>query len=430
MLYAFRYFALVMGSFAYSTFSCSRPIYALTNETTRTLSYPFHGNSFLQKPTNFDSRKSHSQSTLVVNVVEIGKPEILREGKPRFKWVEIGHDITEAQKHTISQLPPNMTKRCKALMKQFICYNPEKTSLYHLLASWVRIMKPRRADWLSVLKELKNLDHSLLFQVSELALLEESFEPNVRDYTKIIDGYGKENRLQDAENTLIAMKRRGFICDQVILTAMVNMYSKAGNLKRAKETFEEIKQLGQPLDKRSYGSMIMAYIRAEMPNRGEILLKEMDAQEIYAGKEVYKALLRAYSMIGDTEGAQRVFNAIQFAGICPDIKLCALLINAFAVAGQSEKALIAFDNLRRAGLEPSDKCISLVLVAYEKEYKINNALEFLIDLERDGIMVGEESSGILAGWFRRLGVVEEVDLVLREYAAKEAGRKSSMHIKC
>ncbi|KAK7317163.1 hypothetical protein RJT34_01158 [Clitoria ternatea] len=105
----------------------------------------------------------------------------------------------------------------------------------------------------------------MAIKVAEHALLEESFEANVRDYTKIINYYGKHNLLEDAENTLVVMKQRGFICDQVVQTTMVDLYSKAAHLDRAKEYFEEIKLLGEHMDKRSYGSMIMAYISAGMP---------------------------------------------------------------------------------------------------------------------------------------------------------------------
>ncbi|KAJ1414882.1 Tetratricopeptide-like helical domain superfamily [Sesbania bispinosa] len=347
---------------------------------------------------------------------EIVKEEVKEVNHRRFRWIEIGHNITEEQKQAISKLPFKMAKRCKAVMRQIICFSAEKGSISDLLGAWVKIMKPTRADWLSVLKELKEMDHPLYLKVAEHALVEESFEANLRDYTKIIHYYGKDNQLEDAENILAAMKQRGFICDQIILTTMVHMYSKAGHLDQAKEYFEEIKLLGEPLDKRSYGSMIMAYIRAGMPEKGEKLLEEMDAQEIYAGSEVYKALLRAYSRIGNAEGAQRVFDAIQVAGIIPDDKMCGLVINAYGMAGQSQKARIAFENMRKAGIKPTDRCIASVLVAYEKENKLNTALEFLIDLERDGIMVGGEASGILAGWFRKLGVVEEVELVLRDFA--------------
>ncbi|XP_021281277.1 pentatricopeptide repeat-containing protein At1g01970 [Herrania umbratica] len=407
--------------------SCSFSTYPFINKIQKQIHPQSWGNRnpllFQERPAKFSSCKVKNQLEMASsNVEERGKPET-NEEKRRYNWVEIGPDIAEEQKQAITKLPFKMTKRCKALMKQIICFCPEKGSLADLLAAWVKIMKPRRADWLVVLKELKIMEHPLYFEVAELALLEESFEANIRDFTKIIHGYGKQKRLQEAGNILVAMKRRGFICDQVTLTTMVHMYSKAGNLKLAEETFEEIKLLGQQLDKRSYGSMIMAYIRAGMPEQGEVLLREMDSEEIYAGSEVYKALLRAYSMLGDANGAQRVFDAIQLAGISPDARLCGLLINAYQLAGQSDKAHIAFENMRRAGLEPSDKCVALVLAAYEKQNKLNKAWDFLMELERNGIVVGKEASGILAQWFKKLGVVEQVELVLREFAAEETDSK-------
>ncbi|XP_065859410.1 pentatricopeptide repeat-containing protein At1g01970 [Euphorbia lathyris] len=387
----------------------------LSIETTKPNFIQFLGTSLFQKPVNF---ATHVQQ--VVASVDDGGSKLEKE-KPRFKWLDVGTNITEAQKKTISELPPKMTKRCKALLRQIIChsYQTQGASLSDLLGAWARIMKPRRTDWLSILKHLKMIEHPLYLQVAEHALLEESFEANVRDYTKVIHCYGKQNQLQIAENVLLAMKERGFVIDQVTLTTMIHIYSKAGKLEQAEETFEELKLLGHPLDGRAYGSMIMAYIRAGMPREGEVLLAEMNDREIYAGTEVYKALLRAYCMAGDADGAQRVFDSIQFAGIPPDARMCGLLINAYLMAGQSQKALIAYRNMRKAGLEPSDKCNALALGAYEKDNNLDGALNFLIGLEREGIMVGKEASEVLAGWFRRLGVVKEVELVLREYVGKE-----------
>ncbi|XP_019055610.1 PREDICTED: pentatricopeptide repeat-containing protein At1g01970-like isoform X1 [Nelumbo nucifera] len=472
-----------MSFFACQMLSYSYPVKRTNTVILRTHHHIPWMKSSLQNPRILRSLKFSPRPIITASIdgEERGGDVRLKEERTKLRWAEIGPDITEVQKQAISQLPSKMTKRCKAFMKQIICFSPQKTSLSQLLDAWVKIMKPKRADWLAVLKEMRRMEHPLLLegrinndipfawftsrwgeikswrwatlglifgqtlrlangdvrlwfdrsslgnskvlgvslQVMDLALVQESFEANVRDYTKIIDGYGKQNRLHDAESVFQTMKNRGFTCDQVILTAMIQMYSKAGCLRLAEATFEEIKLLGLPLDKRAYGSMIMGYVRAGRPNHGECLLREMEAQKIYAGREVYKALLRAYSTIGDTKGAQRVFDAIQFAGIAPDIKLCALLINAYAVAGQSDDARSVFENLRNAGLEPSDKCVALMLAAYEKENKLKKALDLLIDLEKEGIMVGKEASEILVGWFRRLGVVGEVELVLREYSAEE-----------
>lgn len=340
------------------------------------------------------------------------------KGPPRrFNWVDVNsHHITEEQEEAITRIPVKMSKRCQALMKQIICFE-KGSSFSDMLGAWVRRMKPIRADWLSLLKELNNLHSPFYIKVAEFALLEDSFEANPRDYTKIIHYYGKLNQIQEAEKTLVSMKSRGFLIDQVTLTAMVQSYSKAGFHRLAEETFNDIKLLGEPLDYRSYGSMIMAYIRAGTPEKGEALLREMDSHDICAGREVYKALLRSYSMSGDPQGSKRVFDALQIAGITPDAKLCGLLINAYSVSGQSQNARLAFENMRKAGIKATDKCVALVLSAYEMEEKLNEALGFLVELEKDSIMVGEEASAVLARWFKKLGVVEEVELLLREFSS-------------
>ncbi|KAF8670382.1 hypothetical protein HU200_050684 [Digitaria exilis] len=334
--------------------------------------------------------------------------------EPRFRWDAFCSDLTESQERAIRGLSPKLPNRCKALMTRVVCLSPGDENLGPMLAYWVKAMKPKRADWLLVLKELKAMESPLLTEVLECALLENSFEPNVRDYTKLIHIYGKQKLLQKAEEAFHAMKGRGFPCDQVMLTAMMDMYSKAGDLTRAKEIFGEIILLGLPLDKRAYGSMIMAYIRADMLAKAEDLIKQMEDQQIFAGKEVYKALLRAFSYKGDSDGAQRIFDAIQFAGIVPDTKMCALLVNAYCLSNRIPEAVCVIRNMRSAGVTPCDRCIALVLGAYEKVNMLETALAFLTELEENGIEIGQEPSQLLAAWFRRLGVVHEVEQVLKE----------------
>lgn len=84
---------------------------------------------------------------------------------PRFKWADVGLNLTEEEDEAITRIPVNMPKRCQALMRQIICFSTQKGSFCHLLAAWVRRMKPIRADWLSLLKELKNLGSPFYIKV-------------------------------------------------------------------------------------------------------------------------------------------------------------------------------------------------------------------------------------------------------------------------
>lgn len=87
-------------------------------------------------------------------------------------------------------------------------------------------------------------------------LSEESFQTNVRDYSKLIDAHAKENCLEDAERILKKMNENGIVPDIVTSTVLVHMYSKAGNLDRAKEAFESLRSHGFQPDKKVYNSMI------------------------------------------------------------------------------------------------------------------------------------------------------------------------------
>ncbi|XP_078438121.1 tetratricopeptide repeat (TPR)-like superfamily protein [Wolffia australiana] len=343
-------------------------------------------------------------------------PSELFEEAPSFKWVDLNEpETSREQAAAIAELPPKMTKRCRALMKQIICLSSENAGgLPLLLSAWAKAMKPRRADWLSVLKELETSDNPLFLQVFQLALLEDSFEANARDYTKIMGFLGRTGRFHDAETVFLAMQGRDLVPDQVAMTLMVNLYSKAGKFDLAKEAFEKIRLLTDDNpDKRAYGAMIMAYVRAGMAEEGEMLLREMDSREISACREVYKALLRAYAMAGDCDGAQRVFDAVQLAGVVPDARLCALLIHAYAAAGRPAAAVSALENMRAAGVQPNDKCVALTVAALRELGRLDRAMTLLADLEKDGgDVIGRETSAALASWFGQLGLSDELSGIL------------------
>ena len=89
---------------------------------------------------------------------------------------------------------------------------------------------------------------------------EESFQTNIRDYSKLIDAHARDNRLEDAERIIKKMSENGIGPDILTSTTMVHMYSKAGNLDRAKAAFESLRTQGFLPDMGVYKSMILAYV--------------------------------------------------------------------------------------------------------------------------------------------------------------------------
>lgn len=89
------------------------------------------------------------------------------EARPRFRWDAFGSEMSESQQRAVRGLSPKLPNRCKALVARVVCLCPGDESLGALLAYWVKAMKPKRADWLLVLKELKAMESPLLAEVSD-----------------------------------------------------------------------------------------------------------------------------------------------------------------------------------------------------------------------------------------------------------------------
>lgn len=161
-----------MGFVASGVLCCSTQTSIRSNTIGRINQYPSKGVFFLQKVTSFENRELGFKPLLAVSNVAVNQKSSAENqvnDKPRYRWVKIGSDVTEEQQRAILKLPPKMINRCKALMQQIICYSPEKGSVSLLLEAWVKSMKPDRADWLAVLKELDRLNHPMYLEVMSLS---------------------------------------------------------------------------------------------------------------------------------------------------------------------------------------------------------------------------------------------------------------------
>jgi hypothetical protein len=88
------------------------------------------------------------------------------EEAPRFRWDDLGTDLSEPHEQALRGLSPKLPNRCRALMPRIVSLSPHGENLGVVLAFWVKAMKPKRADWLLVLKELKAMESPLLAEVS------------------------------------------------------------------------------------------------------------------------------------------------------------------------------------------------------------------------------------------------------------------------
>ncbi|GAA0141091.1 hypothetical protein LIER_02315 [Lithospermum erythrorhizon] len=327
------------------------------------------------------------------------------------KWEEVANKIHEAGKNIWPQEPKPISGKSKLIMEKILTLKVEEDPS-PLLTEWSSVLQPSRVDWMNLLNLLEEKNEHLCLKIAEQVLDEESFQANIRDYSKLIDAYAQENHLADAERILKRMSENGILLDILTTNILVHMYSKAGSLDKARQFFDSLKAQGIQPDKKLYSSMIMAYISSGKPDLGESLMKDMEIRDIKPSPEIYMALLQSYSQRGNFKASQRIINAMQLAGSQPTRESCTLLIEAYGQAGDSENARSSFDNMIKLGHKPDDRSMASMIAAYKKDNLLDSALNLLIHHEKDGFEPGIATYTALVDWLGEMKLIDEAEQIL------------------
>ncbi|MCD7455678.1 hypothetical protein HAX54_029131 [Datura stramonium] len=343
------------------------------------------------------------------------------------KWSEVADKIHEAEKIIWPQEPKQIAGKCKVITDKILS-SREEDDPSPLIAEWVELLQPSRVDWINLLDRLKERNARLYLKIAEHVLGEESFQTNIRDYSKLIDAHARDNHLEDAERIILKMSENGIVPDILTSTTMVHMYSKAGDPDRAKAAFETLRTQGFLPDAGVYNSMILVYVNAGDPKLGESLMKEMEARDLKPSKEIFMALLRSFAQHGDVNGAQRIATAMQFSGFQPTLESCTLLVEAFGKAGDPDQARYNFDYMIKLGHKPDDRCTASMIAAYEKKNLLDKALDLLLELEKDGFEPGVATYSVLVDWMGKMQLIDEAEQLLDKIAEQGEAPPLKVHI--
>ncbi|KAJ8762127.1 hypothetical protein K2173_007277 [Erythroxylum novogranatense] len=343
------------------------------------------------------------------------------------KWAEAADKIHEAGEIIWPQEPKLISGKCKVVTEKILSVKVEDEPS-PLLAEWVKLLKPNRVDWITLLDKLKEQNFGTYLKVAELLLSEKSFQPSIRDYSLLIDAYAKKNCIEDAERILKKMNENGILLDIITATILVHMYSKAGNIDRAKEAFESLRSHGFQPDANVYNTMIMAYVDAGQTMFGESLMREMESRDIKPSEEIQMALLRSFAQKGDADGAKRISINMQFAGFQSSLESCMLVVDAEVRAGNLDQARRNFIYMMKIGHKPEDRCTAGMVRGYEKLNSLDKALSLLLEIEKYGLEPGPATYSVLVDWFSKLLLVDEAEQLLGKIAQLGEAPSVKVHI--
>eukprot|EP00897_Mesotaenium_endlicherianum_P008266 jgi/Mesen1/7468/ME000039S06687 len=314
-----------------------------------------------------------------------------------------------------------VTRKALLLLKQIKQEELSDDELMERLQKWVKGMNPVRRDFLDVLKALDCYETmEVLYKVTEWSFGEDWFEANIRDYTKLVERYGKDGRLDDMERTLAEMDADGFPPDLVTFSVVIHAYGRAGHLAKAEQTFEELRLMGMQADAKCYTNLMVAYGLGGQPEKAEALLQEMELAQCPPNMVTYTVLINGYGRHKRPEDARRVFERMQVKSqIFPDGRCFTALMDAYAKVGDLEEARAIFQKMRVVGLTPDDMAVAMLVEACGMHGSYREAVQVVLEYEGMGQKPGVNTLSALIEVFGREGFVEEAEEVYTEM--KQAG---------
>ncbi|KAH9610806.1 hypothetical protein KSS87_023697 [Heliosperma pusillum] len=360
------------------------------------------------------------------------------------KWREVAEKVQAAEEVVWPSEAKAITGKCKVVTEKILGLgvNYEEGYVSELLKEWMELLEPSRVDWIVLLDNVKARDYDVYLKVdsrivlwkfvllivdssvadgwqlmflrvmAERVLEEPTFQPDIRDYSLLIDAHAKENRTEDVDRLLKKMSEKGLTPDVLILTTLLHLYSKANKLDQAKEAYEALRTQGLKPDMKMYNSMLTAYMNAGQLKSAEALIREMEVRDVKSSEDIYMSLLQAFADRGDTNGAQRIVTTMRFSGFQPTAKSCTLLIQACAKSGNPTEARKNFEYMMNLGFKPDDKSTSMLISAYEKRNELDKALGLLVQLEKDGFEPGISTYCVLVDWLGKLQLIDEAEQML------------------
>ncbi|PIA51485.1 hypothetical protein AQUCO_01100372v1 [Aquilegia coerulea] len=212
------------------------------------------------------------------------------------------------------------------------------------------------------------------------------------------------------------MEKRGVASNTIIYNTLMDVYGKDNKIEEAEGLFIEMKKRGLKPTSATYNILMDAYSKRMQPEIVEDLLQEMQDSGLEPNVKSYTCLISAYGRQKNmSDKAADAFLKMKKVGIKPASHSYTALIHAYSVDGWHEKASIAFDNMLREGIKPSVETYTALLDAFRRAGDTRTLMGIWKLMMEDKVEGTRVTFNILLDGFAKQGLYSEARDVVSEF---------------
>ncbi|CAH9123146.1 unnamed protein product [Cuscuta epithymum] len=172
--------------------------------------------------------------------------------------------------------------------------------------------------------------------------VKDRFAPDVKTYSILLEGWGREPNLPKAREIYAMMVAAGCGPDIVTYGIMVDILCKAGQVEEAVKVVKEMEFGGCKPTSFIYSILIHTY---GMHNRIEDAIDtfhEMQRSGVHADVAIYNSLISAFCKVKRYGNTYRVLNEMDHKGVTPNSRTCNIILSSLIGEGETDEAFKVF----------------------------------------------------------------------------------------
>ncbi|GJV98142.1 pentatricopeptide repeat-containing protein, partial [Tanacetum coccineum] len=233
------------------------------------------------------------------------------------------------------------------------------------------------------------------------------FLPDKFIYATLIDGFVRNEELDEAKKLFEHAIQKGVKLDVVGYNAIIKGYCKNVMIKDAVSCVNTMIKARIFSDEFIYSTIIDGYVKQHDMDGALGIFSQMVKQNCKPNVVTYTSLIKGFCQKGDTISAEKFLKEMKFRGLMPNVVTYSILLGSYCKIGNLSKAASFFEQTLMNKCNPNDVTFHYLVNGfreYEKSKEINE--------DKNSMFLDINRKMILDGWSPRVAVYSTIVVCL------------------
>ncbi|ONK79506.1 uncharacterized protein A4U43_C01F7050 [Asparagus officinalis] len=242
-------------------------------------------------------------------------------------------------------------------------------------------------------------------------------------YNAIIDGYGKQECLEEMENKSLSSMLEAGSClpDVVTMNSIIDAYGNNERIIEMEKWYDEFQHMGIDPDVTTFNILVKSYGKAAMYEKMDSVMKFMKERFFSPSTITFNLIIECFGRVKNIEKMEYYFRLMKVQGFKPNSITYCSLVNAYSRAGFLEKVPAMIRQIDNSDVVLDTAFFNCVINAYGQAGDINIMEEMLLLMKEKKCNPDSITFSTMIQAYRRMGMDEaarELEIMLNDHKTK------------